>query len=450
MFYTLFQSFGDTDFPGRHLMTYITFRSGVAFALALLFALICGRAIIGRLQRMQVGEVIRNLGLEGQMLKTGTPTMGGVIIILSIMIPCLLVGNLANIYMLLMLVATMWMGAIGFLDDYRKLKYHNKDGLKGKYKIIGQVGLGLLVGLTMWLSPSVVMTPQSGPVPRVPVTEVAEVTEIKALHSPEAGMTVDEIREVTETTGHSAATVIKSPQTTIPFVKNNNFNYEWLTSWITDADAARTAGWIVFVLVVIVAVTAVSNGANLTDGLDGLCAGTSAIIGLALAIMAYLGGNIIYSGYLDIMYIPGSEEMVVYAGAFIGALVGFLWYNAFPAQVFMGDTGSLTLGGILAVFAILIRKELLIPLLCLVFFLEDLSVIIQVAWFKYTRRRYGEGHRVFKMTPLHHHFQKGGDPSIKCLVNIPDHPIPESKIVIRFWIVGILLAAITFVTLKIR
>ena len=422
MIYALFQLLKDTDFPGIHLMDYITFRAGTSFALAMVIALVFGRDIIHRLQRMQVGEVIRNLGLEGQMSKTGTPTMGGVIIILSILIPCLLLGNLSNIYMILMLVATVWMGSIGFLDDYRKLKYHNKDGLKGKYKVIGQVGLGLIVGITMWLSPDIVMS---------------ENMEVQNLVTHETEIM------------HSVNTV-KSPQTTIPFVKNNNFNYEWLTSWINDANAAETLGWLVFVLVVIIVVAAVSNGANLTDGLDGLCAGTSAIIGVALAVMAYLGGNVIYSGYLNIMYIPGSEELVVYAAAFIGALVGFLWYNAFPAQVFMGDTGSLTLGGILAVFAILIRKELLIPLLCLIFFIEDLSVILQVGYFKYTKKKFGEGRRIFKMTPLHHHFQKAGDSAVRCLVNFPKSPIPESKIVVRFWIVGILLAALTFVTLKIR
>lgn len=422
MIYSLFQLLQDYDFPGARLMDYITFRAGISFTLALLLALICGKSIIRRLQRMQVGEVIRNLGLEGQMKKTGTPTMGGVIIILSILVPGLLFGNLGNIYMILMLVATVWMGSIGFLDDFRKLKYHNKDGLKGKYKVIGQIGLGLLVGLTMWLSPAIIMS---------------ENMEVENQNSHKTEIV------------HSHNTV-KSPQTTIPFVKNNNFNYEWLTGWIKDKNIAQTLGWLVFVLVVIVAVTAVSNGANLTDGLDGLCAGTSAIIGVALAIMAYLGGNVIYSGYLNIMYIPGSEELVVYAAAFIGALVGFLWYNAFPAQVFMGDTGSLTLGGILAVFAILIRKELLIPLLCLIFFIEDLSVIMQVGYFKYTKRKYGEGRRIFKMTPLHHHFQKAGDSSVKCLINFPKVPIPESKIVVRFWIVGILLATLTFVTLKIR
>lgn len=423
MIYWLYEQFGSGwDFPGKHLLGYISFRAGLTFALSLLIALVFGQKIIHRLQRMQVGEEVRNLGLEGQMQKKGTPTMGGVIIILSILLPLLLIGNLRNIYMLLMIVATVWMGCIGFLDDYRKLKYHNKDGLKGKYKVIGQVGLGLVVGVTMWLSPAIVMS---------------ENTEV--MREPDHS---------TEIVVSSAQ--IKSPQTTIPFVKNNNFNYQWLTSWVDNPEAAETLGWLAFVLVVIIVVAAVSNGANLTDGLDGLCAGTSAIIGVALLIMAYLGGNVIYSSYLNIMYIPGSEEMVVYASAFIGALVGFLWYNAFPAQVFMGDTGSLTLGGILAVFAILIRKELLIPLLCLVFFLEDLSVMMQVAYFKYTKKRFGEGRRIFKMTPLHHHFQKAAVPGANVKWNFPVNPIPESKIVVRFWIISILLAALTFVTLKIR
>ena len=455
MLYSIFdylQNSGSFDFPGRHLMTYISFRAGITFALSLVIALVFGRRIIDRLQRMQVGEVVRNLGLEGQMKKTGTPTMGGIIIIISIMIPCLLMGNLANIYMLLMLIATLWTGAIGFLDDYRKIKYHNKDGLKGQYKIIGQVGLGLIVGLTMWLSPQIKMS-------SVPLTTEKEAAADLISASMITSSTQDGPTVVMASSTYNVSDqgntmhpvkVYKTPETTIPFVKNNNFNYQWLTSWIPNENAAHTAGWIIFVIVVIVAVTAVSNGANLTDGLDGLCAGTSAIIGVALAVMAYLGGNVIYSGYLDIMYIPGSEELVVYAGAFIGALVGFLWYNAFPAQVFMGDTGSLMLGGILAVFAILIRKELLIPLLCLIFFIEDLSVVMQVAYFKMTKRKYGQGRRIFKMTPLHHHFQKAGDTSIRSLINFPKQPIPESKIVVRFWIIGILLAALTFVTLKIR
>lgn len=416
MFYSIFQSLQDSGVPGARLMDYITFRTGISFALALIIALMAGRKIIDRLQKQQVGEIVRDLGLEGQMQKKGTPTMGGIIIILSILVPCLLLGNLDNVYMILMLVATLWMGAIGFLDDYRKLKYHNKEGLKGKYKITGQVGLGLIVGITMWLSPGIVMV------------ENQEV-----------------VRENTAQTEvvHKSADV-KSPQTTIPFVKNNNFNYEWLTSWIDDAETAETAGWLVFVFVVIIVVTAVSNGANLTDGLDGLAAGTSAIIGLALAIMAYLGGNVIYSSYLNIMYIPGSEELVVYAGAFMGALVGFLWYNAYPAQVFMGDTGSLMLGGVISVFAILIHKELLLPILCALFYLEDLSVILQVWYFKHTG-----GRRIFKMTPLHHHFQKDAG-CIDALIQRPYRALAEQKIVTRFWIIGIILAVVTFVTLKIR
>ena len=433
MLYWLFKYLSaNFDFPGLRLMDYVSFRAGISLAVALLIALVFGQRIIHRLQRMQIGEVVRELGLEGQMSKKGTPTMGGLIIILSILVPCVLFGNLNNIYMILMLVATV---CIGFLDDYRKLKFHNKEGLKGKYKITGQVGLGLIVGITMWLSPSI----QMRQVVTLPDT-TAEVSEIVTAE----GVTVDDGNIV------KLGPLEKTPQTTIPFVKNNNFNYEWLTSWISDPEAAKTLGWLVFVLVVVLVVTAVSNGANLTDGLDGLCAGTSAVIGVALAIMAYLGGHIVYSSYLDIMYIPGSEELVVYAAAFIGALVGFLWYNAFPASVFMGDTGSLTLGGILAVFAILIRKELLIPLLCLVFFLEDLSVILQVAYFKITKRRFGTGRRIFKMTPLHHHFQKPGNAGIDALIQAPLRPVPESKIVIRFWIVSILLAAMTFVTLKIR
>lgn len=438
MIYWLLEALDGWDFPGRNLMGYITFRAGISFALALVIALIFGHHIIARLQKMQIGEVVRNLGLEGQMAKKGTPTMGGVIIIIATLVPCFLMGNLQNIYMLLMIVATLWMGAIGFLDDYRKLKYHNKDGLKGKYKVTGQVGLGLLVGITMWLSPQIVMSENFE----------REIMTADVTTAPNESRVTDEEEIATEIV--VSKDEIKSPQTTIPFVKNNNFNYQWLTSWLPDKNSAQTLGWLVFVLVVVIVVTAVSNGANLTDGLDGLCAGTSAIIGVALLIMAYLGGNVIYSSYLNIMYIPGSAELVVFAGAFIGALVGFLWYNAFPAQVFMGDTGSLTIGGILAVFAILIRKELLIPLLCLIFFLEDLSVVMQVAYFKYTKKKYGEGRRIFKMTPLHHHFQKEAQPGASVKWNFPVNPIPENKIVTRFWIVGILLAALTFVTLKIR
>ncbi|ANU64238.1 phospho-N-acetylmuramoyl-pentapeptide-transferase [Muribaculum intestinale] len=419
MIYYLFQWLDDFGVPGARLMDYITFRSGCALVLSLFIAVIFGRKIIDRLQMMQVGEIIRDLGLEGQMKKTGTPTMGGVIIIIAILVPCLLVGNIGNVYMALMLIATLWLGVLGGLDDYIKVHRHDKDGLKGKFKIVGQIGLGLMVGLTMVFSPDIVMR---------------ENVEMRNVENSE--VVIEYVQED-----------VKTPQTTIPFVKNNNFDYSWLTSWM--GRGATAGGWILFVLVVIFVVTATSNGANLTDGLDGLATGTSAIIGTALAIMAYLGANIIYSSYLNIMYIPGSEELVVYMAAFIGALVGFLWYNAYPAQVFMGDTGSLTIGGIIAVFAILIRKELLLPILCAIFFVEDLSVIIQVAYFKITKKRYGEGRRVFKMTPLHHHFQKQGG-IVTALIQKPMQAIPESKIVTRFWIVGIMLAVITFVTLKIR
>lgn len=419
MIYYLFQWLDDFGVPGARLMDYITFRSGCALVLSLFIAVIFGRKIIDRLQMMQVGEIIRDLGLEGQMKKTGTPTMGGVIIIIAILVPCLLVGNIGNVYMALMLIATLWLGVLGGLDDYIKVHRHDKDGLKGKFKIVGQIGLGLMVGLTMVFSPDIVMR---------------ENVEMRNVENSE--VVIEYVQED-----------VKTPQTTIPFVKNNNFDYSWLTSWM--GRGATAGGWILFVFVVIFVVTATSNGANLTDGLDGLATGTSAIIGTALAIMAYLGANIIYSSYLNIMYIPGSEELVVYMAAFIGALVGFLWYNAYPAQVFMGDTGSLTIGGIIAVFAILIRKELLLPILCAIFFIEDLSVIIQVAYFKITKKRYGEGRRVFKMTPLHHHFQKQGG-IVTALIQKPMQAIPESKIVTRFWIVGIMLAVITFVTLKIR
>ena len=417
MLYPLFQLLDEWDIPGTGVFRYISFRSGMALILSLFISTIIGRRIISRLQRMQIGEIVRNLGLEGQMSKKGTPTMGGIIIIISILVPCLLVGRLDNIYTILMLITTVWMGAIGFLDDYMKLKHHNKEGLHGRFKIFGQVGLGLIVGLSLYLSPDVVIRENI----TVQKDDTAEVQ-----YMPEN---------------------IKSTQTTIPFVKNNNFDYADLVPFL--GDHAQTAGWIIFILVTILVVTAVSNGANLTDGLDGLATGSSAIIGVALAIMAYLSGHIAYASYLNIMYIPGSEELVVFSCAFIGATIGFLWYNAFPAQVFMGDTGSLTIGGIIGVFAVLIHKELLTPLLCGIFLVESLSVIMQVSYFKYTKHRYGEGRRFFKMAPLHHHFQKAGD-SIDALWKKPFAPIPESKIVVRFWIVGIILAVMTLVTLKTR
>lgn len=420
-----------SEVPGARLMTYITFRSGAAFLLALVIALVIGRKIIDRLQMMQIGETIRDLGLEGQLKKQGTPTMGGIIIILSLLVPCLLVGNLSNIYMLLMIIATVWCGTIGFLDDYLKIKKHNKDGMKGRFKIVGQIGLGLLVGLTMCLSPDVTQ--------RQVMVSDSTTTAVDAVAADPNESDFSAVAQYTQSPD------MKSTQTTIPFVKGNNFDYASLTSWM--GKYAQTGGWILFVIVVIVAVTATSNGANLTDGLDGLCAGVSAVICSALAIMAYLGGNLIYSTYLNIMYIPGSSELVVFISALMGALIGFLWYNANPAQVFMGDTGSLTLGGIIAVFAILIHKELLIPLLCLVFFAEDLSVIIQTAYFKYTKKKYGAGRRIFRMAPLHHHFQKEG---IAALLQIPRRAMAEPKIVTRFWIVSILCAVLTFITLKIR
>ena len=419
MLYHLFHALEEYDLPGGRLVEYITFRSGLALVLSLFISIVFGKKIIERLQLLQVGEIVRNLGLQGQMEKKGTPTMGGIIIIISILIPCLLLGKLDNVYMVLMIVATIWCGALGFADDYLKIKKHNKEGMKGKFKIVGQVGLGLIVGLTMYLSPSIVMNENV-------TVENKQTSEMVVKHK-------------TET--------VKSTKTTIPFVKNHNFDYAMLTKWM--GDHAQTGGWIVFILVTIFVVAAVSNGANLTDGLDGLATGTSAIIGVALAIMCYLGGNVIYSSYLNIMYIPDSGELVVYAAAFIGATIGFLWYNSFPAQVFMGDTGSLCLGGIIAVFAILIRKELLIPILCLTFFVEDISVMIQVAYYKYTRKKTGEGKRVFKMTPLHHHFQVPAG-KVDALWQKPVNAIPESKIVMRFLIVAIFLAVITFVTLKVR
>ena len=416
----LFEYLQGLDFPGARLMTYYSFRAGVALVLSLLVAIVFGRKIINRLQLMQVGEIIRDLGLDGQMSKKGTPTMGGIIIIIAILVPCLLVGDLTNIYMLLMIGSTLWLGILGFLDDYIKVAKKDKDGLKGKFKIAGQVGLGLIVGVTMYLSPDMTMIQNHeklGTDGRV-ITSVYDQEDVKDL------------------------------QTTIPFVANNNLDYEMFTEWM--GEWSTPAAWILFILITIFMVTATSNGANLTDGLDGLATGTSAIAAIALAIIAYLGGNVIYSSYLNIMYLPGSGEMVVFMAAFIGALIGFLWYNAYPAQVFMGDTGSLTIGGIIAVCAIVIHKELLLPILCALFYLEDLSIVIQVSYFKLTKRFTGEGKRVFKMTPIHHHFQTSADSGVKALIQRPFNAMPETKIVIRFWIIAILLAVITFVTLKIR
>ncbi len=408
------------DIPGINMFLSITFRAGVGFILALLIATLFGRKIINRLQRMQIGESIRDLGMEDQLAKKGTPTMGGIIIIFSILVSTLLLADLTNIYTILMLFTTVWMGVIGFSDDYLKIKYKNKEGLKGQFKIVGQIGLGLIVGLTLYLSPQAVI--------RENIEHIGQSNRVE-----EVSYKKDDV---------------KSTKSTIPFVKNNNLDYADAFKWA--GNNAQKYGWILFVAMAILVVTAVSNSANLTDGMDGLATGSTAIIGVILGILAYLSGNVTYAGYLNIMYIPGTGEMVIFAGTLIGATIGFLWYNSYPAQVFMGDTGSLTLGGIIAVFAIAIHKELLIPILCGVFFVESLSVIIQRLYFRYTKKRSGEGKRVFLMTPLHHHFQKGGKSGIQAIINKPFNPVPEAKLVVRFWLIGIILAAITIITLKIR
>ena len=416
MFYHIFDYLEQFDFPGAGMFQYITFRSACAVILSLLIATVVGKRIIRILQKQQVGEEIRDLGLEGQMQKKGTPTIGGVIILLAILVPVILFARLDNVYIQLMIVSTIWLGLIGFLDDYIKVFRKHKEGLKGRFKVIGQVGLGLIVGVTLYVSDDVLIRE------KVSISEVGVVTS-----------TVDE-GFVSENSQTVLTKDIKSTKTTIPFFKNNEFDYAWFGALF--GDYAEEIGWIVFIIITIVIVTAVSNGANLTDGLDGLATGTSAIVGATLGILAYVSGNMVYADYLNIMYIPHSGELVVFIAAFIGATIGFLWYNSFPAQVFMGDTGSLSLGGIIAVFAIMIHKELLIPILCGIFLVENLSVMMQVSYFKYTKKKFGEGRRIFLMSPLHHHFQKKG--------------IPEPKIVTRFWIVGIALAVITIVTLKIR
>ncbi|AUC82424.1 phospho-N-acetylmuramoyl-pentapeptide-transferase [Lacinutrix sp. Bg11-31] len=395
---------------GASVFQFITFRAALAIILSLLFSTIFGKKIIRILQKMQVGESVRDLGLDGQMEKAGTPTMGGIIIILATLIPVLLLAKLDNIYVIMLIVTTLWMGLVGFTDDYIKVFKKDKAGLSGKFKILGQVGLGIFVGAIMYFHPGVTIKEDVGLVDNIEVVQVVdgETQQIR----PE----------------------VKSTKTTVPFVKDNEFEYSKLISWLGD-DYKKYA-WLVFIPIVIFIVAAVSNGANLTDGIDGLAAGTSVIIVFALAIFAFVSGNIIFSDYLNVMFIPRLGELVVFIAAFAGALIGFLWYNTYPAQVFMGDTGSLTIGGIIAVIAIAVRKELLIPLLCGIFFAESLSVILQVSWFKYTKKKYGKGRRIFKMSPLHHHYQKGG--------------YHESKIVTRFWIVGIFLAILTIVTLKLR
>ena len=413
MLYHLFRYLDEAyDLPGSGMFQYISFRAAAAIILSLLIVIIFGRSIIDFLRRKQIGEEIRDLGLQGQLQKKGTPTMGGVIILVAILVPMLLFGKLDNVYIQLLLVSTVWLGLIGGLDDYIKVFRHRKEGLKGRFKIVGQVGLGVIVGTTMWLSPDIVV--------REKVTQ-----PVQTVYLNENGTVLETVQRHVVVSSES----LKTTQTTIPFVKNNEFDYGWLTG------GNSVATWILYVLVAIFVVTAVSNGANLTDGLDGLATGVSVPIVAVLGVLAYLSGHIVYADYLNIMYIPGSGEMVVFAAALVGALVGFLWYNSFPAQIFMGDTGSLAIGGVIAVFALCIRKELLLPLLCGVFLVESFSVMMQVGWFKYTKRRYGEGRRILLMSPVHHHYQKKG--------------IFETKIVLRFWIISLLLAAITLVTLKI-
>ena len=421
MLYDLFNYLDQIDVPGAGMFKYITFRSISALVFSLIISTMIGGKIINKLRLLQIGESIRDLGVEGQKDKKGTPTMGGIIIIIAIVIPVLLFARLNNIYLIIMLITTLWLGALGMTDDYIKVMKKDKEGLRGRYKIIAQAGLGLIIGLTLFLSPDVV---------------IHENMEVR-----------NEVEKVIEDVQYQADHT-KSAITTIPFVKNNNFDYAWLVGWAGNYKTVATC--ILFIVVVTFIVTAVSNGANLTDGLDGLAAGSSTIMGVALGILAYTSSHIRFASFLNIMFIPGAEELVVFAAAFIGATVGFLWWNAYPAQVFMGDTGSLTLGGIIAVFAIIIRKELLIPLLCGIFLAESLSVILQVAYFKHTKKKYGEGRRIFKMTPLHHHFQKKGNDGIQALLQKPLNAVPESKIVVRFWLIGIILAALTLITLKVR
>jgi len=407
MLYYLFDYLHRMDVPGSGVFQYITFRSGLAIILSLLISTVFGKKIINFLRKQQVGETVRELGLAGQNEKAGTPTMGGLIIIVATLIPVLLLAKLNNIYIVLLIVTTLWMGCIGFLDDYIKIFKKDKEGLKGKFKVIGQVGLGLIVGTVLYFHPQVTVRTDTGN------------TNIFATN---------------QTTVSAAPLEEKSTATTIPFFKDNEFDYAEILSFL--GDDYKDFAWLIFIPVVIFIITAVSNGANLTDGIDGLAAGTSAISVVALGIFTFVSGNIIFSNYLNIMYIPNAGEMTVYIAAFVGALVGFLWYNTYPASVFMGDTGSLTIGGIIAVLAIAVRKEMMIPVLCGIFLAENFSVILQVSYFKYTKKRFGEGRRIFLMSPLHHHYQKKG--------------YHESKIVTRFWIVGILLAILSIVTLKLR
>ena len=418
MLYYLFRYLDELNVPGAGMFAYISFRSAMAVITSLIISLLIGKRIIRYLQVKQVGEVVRDLGLEGQYQKKGTPSMGGVIILASILVPTILFAKLDNIYVILMILTTVWLGFIGFLDDYIKVFRKNKKGLAARFKVAGQIVLGMVVGIVFFFSDDVII------MEKVPVNDLSERERIELLDPATPYFAEGQV-----------SMERKSTKTTIPFIKNNEFNYAWLVSFIPEEHRSFWT-WLVFVAVVIFIVTAVSNGANLTDGLDGLATGVSAIIGTALGVLAYVSSNVIYANYLQIMYIPYSEELVIFAASLIGATIGFLWYNSYPAQVFMGDTGSLALGGIIAVFAIVIRKELLIPILCGIFLAENLSVVIQVSYFKRTKRKYGEGRRIFLMAPLHHHYQKKG--------------YTEPKIVTRFWIVAIILAVISIVTLKIR
>ncbi|MFV0291595.1 MAG: phospho-N-acetylmuramoyl-pentapeptide-transferase [Mangrovibacterium sp.] len=415
MIYYLYELLKDWNLPGIGMFQYISFRAGLAVIVSLIITILFGQRLIRFLQRQQIGEEIRNLGLEGQMAKRGTPTMGGILILGAIIVPTLLFANLSNIYIILMLITTVCLGAIGFVDDYIKVFRKNKDGLAGRFKIIGQVCLGLIVAGTLYFSPNVVVREK---------VKDADGSYVRTV-------------VVEDNSGrqniHYLTQDVKSTKTTIPFLKDHEFDYKVFVSWFTDSAWAQ---WLIYIVAIILIITAVSNAANLTDGIDGLAAGTSAISGVTLGILAYVSGNVVFADYLNIMYIPLTGELFVFIAAFVGATVGFLWWNSYPAQIFMGDTGSLALGGILAVFAIIIRKELLIPIFCAIFLVENLSVMLQVGYFKYTKKKFGEGRRIFLMSPIHHHYQKKG--------------IPESKIVSRFYIVGIILAVVTLATLKMR
>ena len=432
MIYHLIEFFKETgiDIPGQGLFGYLSFRAIASFTTALLISIFAGKRIIRLIQKKQIGEEIRDLGLEGQMQKKGTPTMGGIIIFLAIIIPVLLFGDLTNIYNILLIISTVWFFIIGFADDYIKVFRKNKEGMSEKAKLMAQAAMGLAIGLAVCFSDEIV------------VREQVEVSQSVAVEALADSVLVSEGGATMTVEKHD---VIKSTKTTIPFVKNHEFDYKWLSPF--KGTFGWYCKWAIYVLMIVIVITACSNGVNLTDGMDGLATGSSAIVGVVLGIFAWLSGNIVNAEYLNIMYIPGSGEIAVYMSAFVGALIGFLWYNSFPAQVFMGDTGSLMLGGVIGVCAILIRKELLLPILCGIFFVESLSVLIQRFYFKYTKKKYGEGRRVFKMAPLHHHYQKEGIPA---LIKNPVKALPEAKIVGRFWIVGMILAVITMALLKVR